>query len=371
MANYRPVTIPALGRQFSLGNLYDLSTHQIHTAKLWDEEELTDEKLTIQEIGSSHFSIEVSNSQDDRCNALDVEATIKLDIFAGALDVEGSAKYVNASNSSSKTSSVTYVSKKMTKTKCLNMSHFSNITYQSMLEEEKEATHVVSAITYGKMAFFKFEAGFTDEWDKDQINGRLKLAAIAMIRGEGVNESSDEKMFADETSCKFFGDYTEIIPPLTLAEAKDTFLAIEEDETNSLGVPISVTLTPLSSLTSSAVKNVDQLSANAVNEALRLFQDIEDIQVSLKTPDNGQASAEYFETMRKIAFKHADKESLLKSKLCEILPKVKENSADEQELMKIIAEYDESPFGKAKTYGWLNNLLEVGAKKVLDDLAAL
>ena len=130
MANDRPVTIPALGRQFSLGNIYDLSTHQIHAAKLWDEEELTDEKLTIQDNSYSNFSIEVSNSQDDRCNALDVEATIKLDIVAGALDVEGSAKYVNASNSSSKTSSVTYASKKMTETKSLNMNHFSSITYQ-------------------------------------------------------------------------------------------------------------------------------------------------------------------------------------------------------------------------------------------------
>ena len=42
MANDKPVTIPALGRQgFSLGRLYDLSTHQIYVRKLWDEAELT------------------------------------------------------------------------------------------------------------------------------------------------------------------------------------------------------------------------------------------------------------------------------------------------------------------------------------------
>ena len=156
MANDTPVTIPALGRQgFSLGCLYDLSTHQIYPRKLWDEEELADDKLTIQEYNSSNFSIEISNSQEDRCNALDVDASIKLDIAGGTVAVEGSAKYVNTSNSNSQVSSVTYTSKKVTETKSLNMSHFNNITYRTMLEEEENATHVISSITYGKNAHFK------------------------------------------------------------------------------------------------------------------------------------------------------------------------------------------------------------------------
>ena len=158
MGNDRPVTIPALGRQgFSLGCLYDLSTHQIYPRKLWDEEELADDKLTIQEYNSSNFSIEVSNSQEDRCNSLDVDASIKLDIGGGAVVVEGSAKYVNTSNSNSQVSSVTYTSKKVTKTKALNMSQLApdKVTYRSMLDQEKNATHVISSITYGKNAHFK------------------------------------------------------------------------------------------------------------------------------------------------------------------------------------------------------------------------
>ena len=156
MANDGPVTIPALGRQaLSLGCLYDLSSHQIYPRKLWDEEELTDDKLTIQENPSSHFSMDISNTQDDRYNVLDLDASTKLDISVGALIVEGSAKYVNASNSNSQVCSVTYASKKVTKTKSLNMSHYSNVTYKAMLEEEKHATHVISSITYGKNAFFK------------------------------------------------------------------------------------------------------------------------------------------------------------------------------------------------------------------------
>ena len=69
----------------SLGCLYDLSSHQIYARKLWDEEELTDDKLTIQEYGTSSFSIEISNSQDDRCNVMDLDASTRLDIYVGAL----------------------------------------------------------------------------------------------------------------------------------------------------------------------------------------------------------------------------------------------------------------------------------------------
>ena len=69
--------------------------------------------------------------------------------------MEGSAKFVNATNSNSQVSSVTYASKKVAITRSLNQSHLANVTYQSMLEEETNATHVITAITYGKMAFFK------------------------------------------------------------------------------------------------------------------------------------------------------------------------------------------------------------------------
>ena len=137
-----------------------------------------------------------------------------------------------------------------------------------------------------------------------------------------------------------------------LAQAKETIFAIEGDESNSLGVPIQVTLTPLSSLTSPAMKMVAQSSAGAVNEVAHLLQDIEDIQVHMKTLENSQTSSEYFEygtTMGKIANVYRDRGSELKSKLCEILPKMKGNGADKQQLMEVIKNYDESPFSKAKT----------------------
>ena len=51
-----------------------------------------------------------------------------------------------------------------------------------------------------------------------------------------------------------------------------------------------------------------------------------------------------------------NKKNELKSKLCEILPKIKGNGADEQELREVIKNYDASSFSKAKTLHWLKTL---------------
>ena len=71
---------------------------------------------------------------------------------------------------------------------------------------------------------------------------------IQAIKAEGdgsIDRTSEETKIAEETSCRFFGDYSGIVPPLNLVQAKETILAIEADETNPLGVPIKVTLTRL------------------------------------------------------------------------------------------------------------------------------
>ena len=189
----------------------------------------------------------------------------------------------------------------------------------------------------------------------------MKLAIESLkTNGEGeIDRKAEEKKFAEETSCEFFGDYSGIVPPFNLVQAKETILAIEGDETNSLGVPIKVTLTPLTSLTSSAMKMVTQLSRGAVNEAARLLQDIEDIQVHMKTLEKSQTAANYFEyrtTIGKIANSYLCRGSELKSQLCDILPKIKVDGEDEQALMRVIREYDESPFSKANTLEWMKIL---------------
>ena len=175
--------------------------------------------------------------------------------------------------------------------------------------------------------------------------------------GEGriaMDFTVEEKKITETTSCEFFGDYDGIIPPLNLERAKDTILGIEGDYT--IGVPIQVTLTPLSSLTSAAMKIVAPLSVGAVYEALHLLEGIEDIQVNLDKLKNRESSRDFQMSIEKIAQIYQTKEVVLKSELCKILSKIKGDGWDERELMHVIGDYYQSPFSKDNTYGWLFKL---------------
>ena len=196
---------------------------------------------------------------------------------------------------------------------------------------------------------FRFEASVTEEEGKDEIAGKLKLA-IQAIKAEG-----EENRFAEETSCEFFGDYSGMRPPLNLAQAKETMIGIEGDNV-PLDVPIHVTLTPLSFLTSNPVKTVATLGAGPVNEALHLLKDIEDIQVSLDALKNSATSRNLRMSIEKITQIYQTKEIMLKSKLCHLLYIIKGDGADDRELEFVIREYNESLFGKEKTYDWFHDL---------------
>merc|ERR1719507_1076010 len=157
-----------------------------------------------------------------------------------------SVKYLNSSNSNSQVCSVTYTSKKVTKTKSLNMTQMGKdkVTHLSILDDEKHATHVVSSITYGKNAHFRFESKVTDKKEKDKIAGRMELA-ISSIKTSGagsIDHNSEEDKFVKEITCEFFGDYSGITPPFNIEQAKKTIVEIEadkdEDEATALGVPI-------------------------------------------------------------------------------------------------------------------------------------
>ena len=155
-ASGKTVTIPALGRQgLSLGCLYDLTRNQTYVTNLWSKDQLVDEKLETVLCPFTNWKLKISNNQSERCEQLDVSASIALEIGAGQVKVSGSAKYVDSSNSSSQVASVTYTSNKLFHTKKLTMEQLQNVTYANVLADQKNATHVISSITYGKKAHFK------------------------------------------------------------------------------------------------------------------------------------------------------------------------------------------------------------------------
>ena len=182
-------------------------------------------------------------------------------------------------------------------------------------------------------------------------------------KGEGsIERTEKQKKFYENTRCEFFGDYTGINPTLTIDQAKETIFAIENDTTNPDGVPIHIILEPLSRFTDAAKNIVRDLSSGAVNDAARLLQDIEDIQVRMSTLENSPTArafkVNYGTTIGIIATSYRNRASKLKGELCRVLPLIKGNGVEEQDLLDVISAYDKEVFSKAATEKWIATLEE-------------
>ena len=99
--------IPALGRSFTLGYLYDSRRDIIINKSLWDLEDLKDEKVNITHQPYSNFSVAISDTIEDKANMMNIDANLKMSFISGLIKVGGSAKYLETRNSSSRVSSVT------------------------------------------------------------------------------------------------------------------------------------------------------------------------------------------------------------------------------------------------------------------------
>ena len=209
---------------------------------------------------------------------------------------------------------------------------------------------------------FRFESEIKDGEDHESIHGKLSIEIAAIkLKGEGEIKSVEKVTeFSENTRCEFFGDYTGIKPTLTLEQAKKTILALDDNTSNPDGVPILVTLEPLSRFTNAAKNMVRDLSAGAVNEAGRLLQDIEDTQVRMSTLENSQTArafkVNYGTLIGIIATSYRNRASRLKGDLCKILPLCKGNGAEETKLMALITKYDSEVFSRAATEKWIATL---------------
>ena len=84
----------ALGREVHLGNIFYGTLDTISTDEnLWSKESLENRNIEI--FPTQDTIVELSNSQIERFNNLDIEASLALSFIGGLVSVEGSAKYLD------------------------------------------------------------------------------------------------------------------------------------------------------------------------------------------------------------------------------------------------------------------------------------
>ena len=300
--------VPALGRPFQLGMLYDCRTDTLVTGlTLWSKDD-TDKATHITPKESSNFQVITKDDLDSKKLHIGITASVTLSLMQGAIDIKGSAKFFYDTVDSKEHTRMVL---QYTSTSRLEQLLISKREKDKLRTGNKEfnielrniATHVVAAVMYGADAFFVFDHKRDEDSSKLDVSGKLeatikKIPKVDISGSISGGLSKEEKLIADSLSCKFYGDLILDPLPTTYSEAVDAYRTLTHKIGAGKGnldktVPMKVWLLPLSALNNDApkfVKNLSDMSAARAQKAIEEFERIKQEAHHLKNKLNKKKS---------------------------------------------------------------------------------
>ncbi|XP_073347826.1 uncharacterized protein [Pagrus major] len=356
----RTIEMPALGRPFSLGMLYDCRNDKfIPGMTLWDHDDL------VKHVGErpqnyNGVKIDASESIQDRCSALNVEASVKLSLFFGLISVEGSAKYLHDYKTYKNQARVSLKYEAYTKFQELSMDHLGkcNLKHTDIFEKGL-ATHVVTGILYGAKAFFVFDRDVSNDESHQQCEGNLKKIIIPLLSGKGSLKIKDkDKERADKFSCNFHGDFLLDKTPVSFEDAIQVYQSLPKllGANGENAIPMKVWLMPLASLDPSAAK-LHEISPVFIEEMEAFLEDLREVQMRCNdalriAAQQGPVSGKTIETVKDMCskFKKEFQQNLAKK-----LPAIRRGEEKEDAVLAEIQEKRRSsPFNIKNLKEWMD-----------------
>ncbi|KAM4729074.1 stonustoxin subunit alpha-like [Anableps anableps] len=359
----RAVEVAALGRPFSLGMLYDCRTDLLVPGiSLWNNDDLV-KNVNERQQNYNNFEIITSESDEKKYSVLDVGGSLKLSYSSGMVEVGGSGNYLKDNKISRNQARVTLQYLANTKVRELSINNLGENIKHTEVFEQGLATHVVTAILYGAQAFFVFDREVSEDENIEDIQGDFKLAIKETCKVNAEGEASLTKTDVvrkteNKFSCKFYGDFMLQKTPLTFQEAIQVYQLLP----NLLGangehaVPLKVWMLPLTILEPSAAKLAQQVSVGLVQDAQRILEDFNQLEVRCnnavraiadKFPQNGKNLKRFKELC-------SDLKLELQQDLAKTLPLIRGGELEEDELTKILKKRHSSPFSSKCLNQWMD-----------------
>uniref|UniRef100_A0A8C6TGP8 Fibronectin type-III domain-containing protein n=1 Tax=Neogobius melanostomus TaxID=47308 RepID=A0A8C6TGP8_9GOBI len=337
----KTLQMPALGRPFKLGMLYDCREDAIVPGMtLWDPENLKTD-TGVQNKPKNEFEIIASESIEDKSSALNVEASLKASFLCGLVEVEGSAQYLNDQKTSKKQARVTLKYNATTRFEELSMKHLGrgNVKHPDVFEKGI-ATHVVTGILYGAQVMIKKIPTFSIEG-----KGRLQM-------------EDKDRADIDKFSCKFYGDFNLEKSPVSFTDAVEVYQSLPKllGANGENAVPVKVWLLPLTALDSTAAKLVRDISVRLVNEAQSVLEDFYDLELRCNDAVKTTTVQIFPQIGKKIkSFKDFCTEFKLEFQklLAKKLPVIRGGGEEETQLVEILKKRTSSPFNSSNLSDWM------------------
>ncbi|XP_042702981.2 uncharacterized protein LOC101952298 isoform X1 [Chrysemys picta bellii] len=365
------IEMPALGRPFHLGMLYDCrSDSLIPGITLWGRERLLKDVNTKPQPWMN-CEIIASDTIEDKANALNVTASLKASFLGGLVEVSGSAKYLNDTKKSKQQARVTLQYSATTKFEHLTMSHLGpeNVSYPAVFDQGT-ATHVVTAMLYGAQAFFVFDREVSSSENVREIEGKLQIVMkkipLFSIEGEGAVKMDDkEKLNAENFNCKFHGDFALEKNPTNFQDAMKIYSTLPKllGASGEKAVPVRVWLYPLKQLDSRAARLVREISLTLIFDAQRALEQLTELDMRCNDMMKNPIAITFPEIKKKIQqFKDLCQQhrQTFQQQLAGILPAIRGGGAEEGALVNILKSKEQSPFNTQR----LNEFLDTKEREM-------
>ncbi|XP_078514838.1 uncharacterized protein LOC144773585 [Lissotriton helveticus] len=364
------IVMPALGRPFRLGMLYDCRSDElIPGITLWRNETLHMDVDTTPQP-KTEFQIITSDSLETKTSSLGVPASLKASFLGGLVEVNGSASYLNDKKSSKKQARVSLQYSTTTIFDHLTMNHLgrANVSYPDVFDQGT-ATHVVTAVLYGAQAFFVFDCEYTSSSGSIQdIQGNLQMMIkkipLIAIEGEVSHTMSDKEIEnAEKFSCKFYGDFSIDSNPTTYQEAIKIYSTLPKllGEKGEKAVPVKVWLYPLKQMDSKAAQIVRDISIQLVFDVQAVLEKMSELNMQCNDLLKHPAASAFPEIRSKVQqFQELCMQYTLtfQKQLAETLPSIRGGGKEECALVDILRSQRQSPFNFQSLSEFLDDKLQ-------------
>ena len=356
--------IPALGRPFDLGMLYDRRSEKLIVGKtLWSPDHLGQAVKTITKP-YTNSEVLAEDTIDDKTSALNIEANIKLSFLGGLVNVQGAAKYLDDRKTSSHHSRVVLKYETTTELKQLTMEHLGRgkVQYPEVFDEDI-ATDVVVGILYGAKAFLIFDQEVSKDESEKEVHGNMEVLVKALpgisVDGRGsVDITEDQKKKTEKMHCKMYGDFRTEESPTTYEEAVRVYKQLPSliGDKGQNAVAVQVYLRPLSEIDSKGQRMVREISANYISKTCDILEHIQYIESKCSDLMREDVCSSFPRVKKQLSsFKSSISryKIFFQKKLLPLLPSIRGGGAEESALGDIFEEKERSPFAQTRVDAWI------------------
>ena len=356
--------IPALGRPFDLGMLYDRRSEKLILGKkLWSPDHLS-QAVNIIPTPYTNSEVVTEDTIDDKARALDIEANLKLSFLGGLVDVRGAAKYLDDRKTSSRHSRVVLKYETTTELKQLTMEHLGRekVQYPEVFDQDI-ATDVVVGILYGAKAFLIFDQEVSKDECLDKVHGNMEILVNALpgvsIDGNGsldITEDQEKKLKA--MRCKMYGDFRTEENPTTYEEAVRVFKRLPSliGDKGQNAVAVHAYLRPLSEIDSKGQQMVREISTNYISKTCEVQEHLRGIEARCSDLMREGVCLSFPRVKRQLTnFKDNTSRYriFLQKKMSFLLPTIRGSGAEESALGDVFQGKESSPFAKSHLDTWI------------------